>query len=1003
MSLKESATIDVGYPIMGAKFINNKTILVAGGGGEGNNGIPNKITAIKCSFKINDVRRRLQKFREITLPSNEDSPQCLDTVKLDDLNEFNVLIGCNQSSQLIKTMNINNNIRKYIYTMAEHLRFNDAAQFEPEITDLEEYPKIIKISNDNTSGCFMTSKLPSTIYIFNPDNLELKNKYESNFEVKDLAINPNNKEAILLSLNSINIISLDNGTLASSKMFDNFTFSRIKFINSKEVLISGNAKGKSGAYLFIYNIESQEITKSQLISKQFSNIVALDISTTSNLIAIASNNLTVTISNLANFKILRTFKKLHPFAITSVSFSPNGLKLATGSAANTLHVFKLPANLSKGKSMISSIFHYLFTIILIAVFGIVVQNMNESGKLNELIEYSKDYSEVAYKYGLIGYDYLEKYGKEGLILGEEYYRKLSEKGIELYNEKFNKPNTKASTLNDIVSEITKNIDAETLKSDFDSETFLSDTSNYITLDTSKVETSIESTRTPTTQELKETASVKPSSKEISSAEPSLIELSTPIFKPSSESKTQIEPSISSLSSLEASAEPEFTSAIEVVNNNTSVEQPASFEDHKPETTSMESPETEEVEEIIIEEEVEEEPEANEETEEVEEVIIEEEIEEPEPETKPEELNEEEIEEVIIEKEVDKPEQDADEEIVEEIIIEDEEEPETSATSTPESTDEIEEEIIIEEVEDQETETPVSTETSEVEQSSTQETKKHIHEPSDISSIEEESSTTVESLPEPSRVQDGESETHIIEDMAEATPTPIANEEISTSIDLGTVDAQPTPVPQPDEKPVKPILEEVEADDQMQQIKEDATAPIDEQKKQEEETESNTEITSPIDVETVQDIEEESPESSIESSEEILSIADQSSLNLEPSGSPITIPEPHNSESTQTESSDIIEEVSEILEAPIEQPLINNLPGVNEEPINEPEEQFEISTEESSTASPSSIEVEFSTSSTTSSKTTTKKPKRTITKKVTRTVRKAKPTSTSINPIEKDEL
>ena len=40
---------------------------------------------------------------------------------------------CNQSSQLIKSMNINNNIRKYEYTNEEHLRFVDAAQFEAEI------------------------------------------------------------------------------------------------------------------------------------------------------------------------------------------------------------------------------------------------------------------------------------------------------------------------------------------------------------------------------------------------------------------------------------------------------------------------------------------------------------------------------------------------------------------------------------------------------------------------------------------------------------------------------------------------------------------------------------------------------------------------------------------------------------------------------------------------------------------------------------------------------
>nr|CAI6711607.1 CMF_HP1_G0048400.mRNA.1.CDS.1 [Saccharomyces cerevisiae] len=35
-----TASYNVGYPAYGAKFLNNDTLLVAGGGGEGNNGIP---------------------------------------------------------------------------------------------------------------------------------------------------------------------------------------------------------------------------------------------------------------------------------------------------------------------------------------------------------------------------------------------------------------------------------------------------------------------------------------------------------------------------------------------------------------------------------------------------------------------------------------------------------------------------------------------------------------------------------------------------------------------------------------------------------------------------------------------------------------------------------------------------------------------------------------------------------------------------------------------------
>ncbi|MDC6271377.1 WD40 repeat domain-containing protein, partial [Acetobacter pasteurianus] len=384
MALKEFATIDVGYPILGAKFINNKTVLVTGGGGEGNNGIPNKITAVKCSFKVADPKRRLQKFREVQLPSNEDSPQCIDAVRLDD-NEFDVIVGCNQSSQLIRSMSINNNVRKYTYNKNEHLTFIDAAQFEPEISgDAEEYPKIIRIAQDNSIGCLMTSRTPSVLYLFNPEYLELKYKYQptDSSEIKDFALSPNNGEVLsLITATSIvtfstqtnSVTFTSRSSLALNKQLGNFTLSKVKYISNYELLISASYKNGKGAVLLRYNLTSQKITQQQLISKKFNNVVGMDLSVNQDLVAVAGNDLSVTLIKLSSFKILQTFNKLHPFAITSVTFSPNGSKLATGSAANTLHVIRIPANYSSGKSIIGTLFQYLFTIVLILALGIGIQ------------------------------------------------------------------------------------------------------------------------------------------------------------------------------------------------------------------------------------------------------------------------------------------------------------------------------------------------------------------------------------------------------------------------------------------------------------------------------------------------------------------------------------------------------------------------------------------------------------------------------------------------------
>ncbi|ABN66704.2 protein involved in vesicle formation at the endoplasmic reticulum, partial [Scheffersomyces stipitis CBS 6054] len=387
MSLKETASIDVGFPIMGAKFFNNKTIIVAGGGGEGNNGIPNKITAIKCSFKVTDAKRRLQRFREITLPANEDSPQCLDTAPIvdDEENKFSIFVGCNQSSQLIKSMSINNNLRKYVYTAEEHLRFVDAAQLEEEIKgDANDYPKTIRLSPKNGVGCLMTSTVPSTIYIFNPDLLELKFKFRPtpDAEIKDFALSPNDDGKTLCYVTSSGIETISTSTsqpIASSAKnqkvdaeLKKLILSKVRFIDDENVIVAASIRGGSGAVLLKYNLADQKITNKVVVSKKFKNIVAFDLSLSQNLVAVAGNDVTLTLIRLSDLSVIKTYPKLHAFAITSVTFSPNGSKLATGSAASTLHVFRIPQNFSRGKSTLGSLIQYLFTVLVVAAVAVLL-------------------------------------------------------------------------------------------------------------------------------------------------------------------------------------------------------------------------------------------------------------------------------------------------------------------------------------------------------------------------------------------------------------------------------------------------------------------------------------------------------------------------------------------------------------------------------------------------------------------------------------------------------
>lgn len=449
--IKKSATLYLDYPIYGAKFINNKTVLVAGGGGEGNNGIPNKITAVKCFFKATDKSKVLQKFREITLPKNEDSPMCLDVAKNGNRDDgsYSIFVGCNQSIQLIQSMNINNSLRKYTYSKDEHLRFLDAAQLEPvenpdddasgTKTAEAHYPKIIYLSSNNSIGAFMTSK-GNSIYIFEPEALDTKFVFtpQDESEIKDFHISPEDDGKTLCYVTSKSIETIStitsnpiSSSLANTKsnaILSKYILSKVKYTDNSHVLVTATARGRPGAKpgvtLFLYRLSDQTIVRQKLISTKIKGITGIDYSPSQELIALAGNDYSVNILRLSDFKTLQVFKKLHEFPVTRVAFSPNGQTLASVSAGRVLNVMKIPPNFAKQKSTIGTLFNYLILSIIVALLGIGFMKGLENGQLVKGLEILKEYGikgiKLANEYTHVGISFIkEKLKDEDQTDGED--------------------------------------------------------------------------------------------------------------------------------------------------------------------------------------------------------------------------------------------------------------------------------------------------------------------------------------------------------------------------------------------------------------------------------------------------------------------------------------------------------------------------------------------------------------------------------------------------------
>lgn len=425
------------YPINDISFINNKTILVCGGGGESKSGVPNKITAMRCSFKIKDKTRRLQKFREVNLPKNEDSPLCLAVSKNLERNEgpeFSVLVGCNQSQEL-RSLNVNNNVRKYTFVENNHFTFQDAAQFDEDVLlkPRTEDPKHIQVASDSSVAVMMTTATPSEMVIFNPSMLEPINRISPSIqsEILDLHLCPfdNGQTLTYITSTSVTTIYTNTGAIVPSstanaskteKTFSKYLFSKVHYIDASRVLLVGSLKSRKGTVIIEYNIQTGKVLKDKTLFST-SRPVALAYCEANGLVAIALNDFSVSLVKATDFKVVKTYKKLHNFAITCLSFCPNGSKLASGSAAQTLNVIKL----DQSSGFLWRLFKLFFWAIFIAIFAVGLQVANQSGSLDTTFDLLRLHGGDAYvhahKYGKLTYDFSQKYGAE-------YYEKAQHHG-----------------------------------------------------------------------------------------------------------------------------------------------------------------------------------------------------------------------------------------------------------------------------------------------------------------------------------------------------------------------------------------------------------------------------------------------------------------------------------------------------------------------------------------------------------------------------------------------
>ncbi|QPG76199.1 hypothetical protein FOA43_003585 [Brettanomyces nanus] len=366
MAKLKGYSLDVGYPVYGAKFVGDKTLIVVGGGGEGKNGVPNKITALLV--QPDHPKKPIKRYRELVLNDQEDCPMSMD------VNSNVILLGANENSEMIKK-GVNKHLRKFKF-VNDHLKFVESCQIHPG-SNPQHYQKITCLSRDGSLGVISMSDNPSSVYIVDTsEDLEERFKIVTPGDVKDIGISPDGKMMCYLTSSHLEAIS----TITGRSVFKTdikFQMSKVGFYDNNILVLAGSQK--NGITLALFSIAKSAIVKESVICKNLKGVTSMDVNSNSGLISLSGSDCSLLLVRFKDFKLLRKVNQVHNFAITKVTSSSDGHYLASVSAANTVSVLVTPPKFAESKSLFLSLFEFFLSIVCIALLAICSQYLYANG------------------------------------------------------------------------------------------------------------------------------------------------------------------------------------------------------------------------------------------------------------------------------------------------------------------------------------------------------------------------------------------------------------------------------------------------------------------------------------------------------------------------------------------------------------------------------------------------------------------------------------------------